>query len=58
MADVEAIVAAACVIPDIGHENKLRYFLLAPRKEWAGLFTKWLEQPFHIDETEMSSDEE
>ena len=54
LADVESIVAAACVIPDIGHKNKLRYFMLTPRKEWAGQFVKWLNQPSHIDKEQMA----
>ena len=56
LADVESIVAAACVIPDIGHENKLRYFLLTQRKEWASQFVRWLEQPSNIDKAEMAKE--
>ena len=55
LADVESITAAACVIPDIGHDNKLRYFLVTPRSQWSSLFIQWLEQPFNIEEAEMNS---
>ena len=53
LADVESIVATACVFPDIGHENKLRYFLLTPRIQWSSLFIKWLNLTHKYDKEEM-----
>ena len=50
MADVEAFLQPITVIPDIGSENKLRYFQVKARNEWAGTFIKWVEQPHHLDE--------
>ena len=63
LADVEAIVDTAAVIPDIGCPNKNAYFLLQQRSNWAKMFDSWLELPHEaIDlyqlEDFFSSDEE
>jgi hypothetical protein len=55
LADVEAIVDTACIVPDIG-SNKLRYLQLKPRKEWADVFIEWLDRPHHYDEAMMKDD--
>lgn len=52
LADVEAIVDCACVVPDIGR-NKLRYLEVKPKKEWADLFIEWLERPHTHDAAMM-----
>ena len=54
LADTQAFEKPCCVIPDIGGPPN-RYFLVKPRTEWAGLFTKWLDDPHNIDNI---SDEE
>ena len=54
LADVESIVEVACVIPDIGSDNKCRYFQVTPREEWPIWFQQWLERPHRIDEEGMS----
>jgi hypothetical protein len=46
------------VIPDIGGP-KNRYFVVKPRSEWSGDFTKWLMDPHYLDKMDpISSDEE
>ncbi len=58
LADVEAFYGPCCVIPDIGGP-KNRYFVVKPRSEWAGDFTKWLMDPHNLDKMDpISSDEE
>ena len=49
LADVEAILEAITVVPDVGHENKLRYFHVKPRKDWAAQFMQWIEMPHNQD---------
>ena len=56
LADVEAIVAPLCVVPDIG-EHKFRYLQLKPRKQWAGQFADWLMRPYKDDMAEMHEEE-
>lgn len=60
MADVEAFLQPITVIPDIGNENKLRYLQVKARNEWAASFTKWLEDPHHLDamDEEYESEDE
>ena len=58
LADVEAIISPACVIPDVGSPNKCRYFVVTPREKWAGRFIEWLEAPHADDEEEMSDKDE
>ena len=58
LADVEAIVDPLCVIPDVGSEDKCRYFVVAARNKWSDMFVKWLEAPHKGDEDEMSDYEE
>lgn len=56
LADVDAIVAPMCVVPDIGcHGRKNRYFQVQPRAKWSDLFVGWLEDPL---EQEVASDSE
>ena len=45
LADVEAIYAAACVIPDIGHDNRAKYLWIRSREDWPELFQNWLRSP-------------
>ena len=56
LADVEAFLQPITVIPDIGNENKLRYLQVKGRHEWAATFTKWLEEPHHLDEMDDEYD--
>ena len=56
LADVEAIVGPAVVIPDVGGPTN-RYLHLKDRSKWKREFEKWLEQPGHLDVV-YSSDEE
>ena len=60
LADVEAFLQPITVIPDIGNENKLRYLQVKARNEWAASFTKWLEDPHHLDamDEEYESEDE
>ena len=57
LANVEAIVSTACIIPDIGSGNKFRYFQLSPRNDWAKLFTKWVDQPHTREDEEMKAED-
>ena len=50
LADTEAILAPACVVPDVGSDFIARYFLLTPRYEWANIFKTWLDQPHKLDD--------
>ena len=45
LADVEAIVDAMAVIPDIGCPKKNTYFLLQPHCKWREMFNSWLDLP-------------
>jgi hypothetical protein len=58
LADVEAIVATACVIPDIGSDCPVRYFRVTPRAEWSDYFIKWIKEVHLHEVEEMESDEE
>ena len=49
LADVEAIVETARVIPDIGGPANA-YFLVRPRSMWSVMFTEWLGYPHEDDE--------
>jgi len=55
LADCEAIIDTAIVIPDIGGQPNA-YFQLKNRKEWGGIFENWLRKPHNLDE--ISDDEE
>ena len=58
MADVEAFFAPLCVVPDIGGDQKLRYFQVLPRKQWADIFMDWLEAPFEAERDEIHTEED
>ena len=64
LADVDAFVGPAVVVPDIGSPQLNKYFLLKPRDEWAGVFSRWVEDEYYLDDMEEveedppSSDEE
>ena len=58
LADVQSIVAPCCIIPDIGSQQKRRYFEVTPRAEWSNLFIQWLQAPHTEEKAEMESDEE
>jgi hypothetical protein len=55
LADCEAIVDTAIVIPDIGGEANA-YFQVKNRREWGEIFETWLKKPHNLDE--ISDDEE
>ena len=50
LADVNAIVAQLCVVPDIGCKGGNRYFQVKNRSDWAQEFEDWVEDP-HDDMT-------
>ena len=50
LADVGAIVAPMCVIPDIGCKGRNRYFQVRPRCEWVEELTSWVEDPHELDQ--------
>ena len=49
LADVGAIVAPMCVVPDIGCKGGNRYFDVKGRSEWVELFVSWLEDDDDLD---------
>ena len=49
LADTEAFLDPACVIPDIGGPPD-QYFVVKPRNQWANLFVEWIEEPHTLDE--------
>ena len=55
MADVEAIVQAIAVIPDIGGESNA-YFMVKERETWRTDFMDFLERPLNLAE-ELSDEE-
>ena len=50
LADVEAFLAPAVVVPDVGSECVTKYFHLSPRRDWAKHFTNWVEAPHIYDD--------
>ena len=57
LADCEAIVDTAIMIPDIGGQPNA-YFQVKNRTEWGELFEKWLRKPHNLDKEEEESEEE
>jgi hypothetical protein len=57
LADTDAIVAPACVVPNIGGP-KHQYFFIDPRENWAGHFLNWLRYDFDDDDMVITDDEE
>lgn len=55
LADVEAIVEPAIVVPDIGGQANA-YFLVRNRAQWKQMFKEWLDFP--DEEDDMESEEE
>ena len=55
LADVESIVSPLMVIPDIGSDNKHRYFHVLARNEWVQKFQLWVEQAHTHDVENMDS---
>jgi len=49
LAPVEALVAPAIVVPNIGEKNNA-YMWLKPRHTWRDVFVKWLHEPCHLDD--------
>ena len=60
LVDVDTFLDPICVVPDIGEKDKLRYFHVKARKEWANIFIEWLEQDEKIGRKtrEMMEEEE
>jgi len=57
LADVEAFVEPAMVVPDVGGpENS--YLCIENRSEWATLFENWLDEPFNLEDLRIGSDNE
>jgi hypothetical protein len=40
--DVEAFHSPACLIPDLGNEDKAAFLHLLPKSEWSNQFSAWL----------------
>jgi len=58
LADVEAIIAPAMVVPDVGGPENSYLAVVSP-DEWAGTFEEWLEEDINLDDlTDVSGDEE
>ena len=57
LANVESFVEPIAVVPDIGNSNKLRYFKLVHRRDWAEAFTDWLDSSFQDEEAEIHTEE-
>ena len=57
LAKTDAIVRPCCVIPDIGGPQNRHHYVL-PRNIWAGIFTKWVEEPHKDDEIECLETED
>ena len=51
LADTEAFLDPACVIPDIGGPPN-QYFVVRPRNQWADLFVNWVEEAHKHDDIE------
>lgn len=58
LADVDAIVATCCVIPDVGNDDIFRYFEVLPKKEWSKTFIQWVRAPHDDDRAVFSSSSE
>ena len=52
--DVDTFLDPICVVPDIGEKDKLRYFHVKARKEWANDFIAWLESDEKVDKKAMA----
>ena len=59
LADTEAIVDPACVVPDLGGDTN-RYFVVLPRNQWANKFQEWVEADHKLDKMDPlpTSDDE
>ena len=57
LADVDAFVAPAVVVPDIGSPQLNKYFLLKPRDQWARGFTRWVEDEYYLDDMQEVEEE-
>ena len=53
LVDVEAFHDTACIIPDIGNDNKQAYLRVMPRSEWSDCFSRWIRAPHTRDFAEM-----
>lgn len=42
---VETITGPACVVPDLENSDSGAVFRVVPPKEWAGMFSHWINQP-------------
>jgi hypothetical protein len=48
LADTDAFLDPACVVPDLGGPIN-RYFVVKPRNQWAGEFVKWIQEDHSQD---------
>lgn len=55
LADTDAIVAPACVVPNIGGPPH-HYFYIEPREKWSGFFLRWLRSD--LDDDMVITDDE
>jgi hypothetical protein len=62
LADADAFLDPACVVPDLGGPTN-RYFVVRPRNQWSSKFVKWIQDEHSKDvmdpldeESEPSSD--
>lgn len=49
LVDVDAFYSTACIIPDIGNDDKRSYLRLLPRADWSDQFSDWLREPHKRD---------
>ena len=52
VAPVDSFESSAVMIPDIGNNNPAAYLKMAPQKEWADQFVRWMATPHTRDFTE------
>jgi hypothetical protein len=45
LVEVGKISEPICMIPDLAHKDKFRYFAVIRKKYWAQGFKEWLNQP-------------
>jgi hypothetical protein len=57
LADVEAFVEPVAVVPDIGGKSN-GYWMVKPRRDWANLFSKWLQVAHNEDDMSDSESDE
>lgn len=52
LADTEAFLDPACVIPNLGGKSN-EYFVVKPRNQWADCFVKWVQEEHILDKMDQ-----